>query len=242
MTNTLILLRHGQSVANAEGLFTGLLDVPLTDLGRTEAEHSADLLNAAELWPKVWFCSPLLRAQQTAAILQTRLSHTPKRTEIAWRLAERSYGALTGRSKRDVMAEHGPEKFLAWRRSVHVAPPPMSAEQQAALNHVPEIRARTESLHNVITRVRELWQKSIAPAVQRSGSVLIVAHGNSLRALCVVLDLLDETEVRDLNIPTGHPLVYRINQDGRPVIRGGQYLEPVAATAAAAKITREGGT
>lgn len=242
MTNTLILLRHGQSVANAQGLFTGLLDVPLTDVGRTEAAHSADLLNDADLWPRVWFCSPLLRAQQTAAILQTKIFHAPERSEVDWRLAERSYGALTGRSKRDVMAEHGPEKFLAWRRSVHVAPPPMSREQQATLNHVPEIKARTESLHDVITRVRELWQESIAPALRQGGPVLVVAHGNSLRALCVVLDLLDEAEVRGLNIPTGHPLVYRIDQGGRPVTRGGQYLESVAATAAAAKITREGGT
>ncbi len=241
MTNTLILLRHGQSVANAKGIFTGLLDVPLTDVGRTEAAHGADLLNDAEMWPKVWFCSPLLRAQQTATILRAKISHAPERTHDDWRLAERSYGALTGRSKREVLAEHGAEKFLAWRRSVHVAPPPMPLEQRAIVNHAPEVLSRNESLHDVIARVRDIWEESIAPAVQQRGSALVVAHGNSLRALCVVLDRLDEAEVRDLNIPTGHPLVYRI-KDGRPLTRGGQYLEPVAATSAAAKITREGGT
>jgi 2,3-bisphosphoglycerate-dependent phosphoglycerate mutase len=240
--DALVLLRHGQSQANADGLFTGLLDVPLTDIGRAEAAYAAHLLNDAEMWPQVCFCSPLVRATQTAAILQTDLSHAPARTVYDWRLAERNYGALTGCTKEAVRAEHGELRFRAWRRSVHTAPPPMSSRQRQTLGDVPEALGLTESLHDVMVRVDAAWQHDIKPAMRRYGSVLLVAHGNSLRALCTILDALTDSEVEALNLPTGHPLVYRFASSDQPLTRGGEYLDPPAARIASAQIAREGGT
>ncbi|WP_337007349.1 MULTISPECIES: 2,3-bisphosphoglycerate-dependent phosphoglycerate mutase [unclassified Microbacterium] len=242
MGGTLILVRHGESQANAVGLFTGLLDVPLTATGNAEAREAAALITAAQLRPSVWFCSPLRRATQTSEIMRTLLQPGPSYVEVDWRLAERNYGALTGKRKADVLAEYGEEKFLAWRRSVHMAPPPMTKAQFAELGDAPEWLGLTESLAAVITRVGILWRERIEPAVQHGGDVLVVAHGNSLRALCTVLDRLDEEEIQELNIPTGHPLVYRIGDDGRPLERGGVYLDPEAATLAAATIAHQGGT
>lgn len=240
---TLVLVRHGQSQANADGLFTGLLDVPLTDLGRLEARHAARLLNDLDLWPSVWFCSPLRRARETAAILAAKARRPPSRMIWDWRLAERNYGALTGRTKRSVLAEYGEARFRAWRRSVEVAPPAMSTEQRHTLGGAPAFLGLTESLHDVIVRVGAAWRHDIEPVMRRDSSALVLAHGNSLRALCVVLDSLTDAEVQALNIPTGHPLIYRFSaDDDRPVGRGGVYLDPVTARSAAARIAREGGT
>jgi 2,3-bisphosphoglycerate-dependent phosphoglycerate mutase len=244
MPGTLVLLRHGQSRANADGLFTGLLDVPLTQTGRAEAVHAAELLNDANLAPSTWFCSPLRRARQTAGILRGLVRRPPERVELDWRLVERNYGALTGRTKRSVLAEHGEHQFRAWRRSVDTAPPPMSATQQATVYaggpgaHL----SATESLRDVIMRVGELWHQRIAPSAGVEESVLVVAHGNSLRALAAILDDLDDAAVERLNIPTGHPLVYRLDAQSRPLEAGGRYLDPDAAAAAAITIAREGGT
>ena len=242
MAGTLVLIRHGQSQANADGLFTGLLDAPLTEQGRAEARHAAALLDEAGLHPPTWFCSPLLRAVETCEILQSLLRPGPRHVEVDWRLAERNYGALTGRSKPEVLDEHGADRFLAWRRSVHTAPPPMTKARFAALGDVPEWLGLTESLAAVIARVGILWRERIEPALLQDVDVLVIAHGNSLRALCTVLDRLAEDEVEELNIPTGHPLVYRIGDDGRPLVRGGAYLDRAAALTAAATIAAEGGT
>jgi 2,3-bisphosphoglycerate-dependent phosphoglycerate mutase len=242
MSGTLILVRHGESQANAAGLFTGLLDVPLTLLGGEEARSAAMLLEDADLHPPVWFCSPLRRAAETVEIMRVVLHGGPEYVEVDWRLAERNYGALTGQSKADVLAEYGGEQFLAWRRSVHTSPPPMAQAQFVALGDVPEWLGRTESLAAVIARVGNVWRERIEPALTGGTDVMVVAHGNSLRALCTIVDHLDAEEVEDLNIPTGHPLVYRMGDDGRPLLRGGVYLDPAAATVAAATIAREGGT
>lgn len=241
MDATLILLRHGQSQANADGLFTGLLDVPLTDVGRAEAARAAHRLNEEHLGAAVCFTSPLRRATESAAILARELVSPPV-IEEDWRLAERHYGALTSRTKASVRKEYGEEQFLLWRRSMHVAPPPMSPQQRAVIAPAPEWLGLTESLADVIIRVADVWQERILPALHRGSAAIVVAHGNSLRALCCLLDDLSEDQVRDLNIPTGHPLVYRIGADGRPVIPGGTYLDPDDAHAAAATIAREGGT
>lgn len=239
--HTLVLIRHGQSEANAGGLFTGLLDVGLTAAGRTEVARAADLLNAAGLWPAVWFSSPLQRARQTATILQGRLRRPPERIEFDWRLAERNYGALTGRTKASVLAEHGEAQFVAWRRSVDVAPPPLDPLHRSVLGATPDALGLTESLQDVIDRVSRAWHEELAPALQHS-DLLVIAHGNSLRALIAALDGLNDDEVRALNVPNAHPLVYRFGPDGRPVVRGGHYLDPPAAEAAAERIAREGGT
>lgn len=247
MSGTLILLRHGQSNGNAEGVFTGLLDVPLTTTGRAEATRAARLLAAADLIPRHWFCSPMLRARETVRALRDALRIRPPRVELDWRLTERNYGALTGLSKSAVREEFGEAQFLAWRRSVDEAPPPMSAQQRAGIRWQaqagPDERlGAAESERDVIIRVAELYEERIRPALNPAWPTIVVAHGNSLRALCSVLDLLDEAEVQDLNIPTGQPLVYRIDPEGQPRIRGGRYLDAPAAAAAAAAIAREGGT
>lgn len=242
MTGTLILIRHGQSQANAEGLFTGLRDAPLTDLGRAEADHAAALLAAADLHPGAWFCSPLRRAVQTAEIIASHRSVPDVGIESDWRLAERNYGALTGRRKAGVRAEYGESQYLAWRRSVHIAPPPMTATQFASLGAVPSWLGLTEALEDVITRVDAVWRERIRPRLLHGDDVLVVAHGNSLRALCAVLDSLDEDAIEDLNIPTGQPLLYSLGDDERPRRAGGEYLDPVTAFAAADVIASEGGT
>jgi 2,3-bisphosphoglycerate-dependent phosphoglycerate mutase len=242
VTTTLILLRHGQSQANADGIFTGLLDVPLTAAGRAEAERSACLLNEAGLAPSMWFCSPMLRARQTAAILQDRMPGAPATIDYDWRLTERNYGALTGQSKEAVLTQHGPHQYLTWRRSIDVAPPAMTAAQRAELGSVNPQLGLTEALSDVILRVDALWSDRMAPALRVAGSLLVVAHGNSLRALCTVLDRLDDAAVQGLNIPTGQPLVYRLDDDLRPLAAGGRYLDQGAATAAVATIALEGGT
>lgn len=242
MTTTLILLRHGQSQANADGLFTGLLDVPLTDTGRREAQRAAELLNEADPAPRVWFCSPLIRARQTAAILHHMVARPPETIEYDWRLAERNYGALTGLSKNAVLTEHGAEKYRAWRRSVDVAPPPMTSAQYSSLRGADPRLGMTEALRDVIRRVDSVWTERVAPTLHVAGSVLVIAHGNSLRALCTVLDGLDDAAVQDLNIPTGQPLVYDVDDAGHPLDAGGRYLDPGAASVAAASIALEGGT
>lgn len=242
MSGTLIMLRHGQSEANADGLFTGLLDAPLTDTGREEARHAAALLMDADLHPPVWLCSPLRRAAETSEIVRAQSCPGPAKVEMDWRLAERNYGALTGRSKADVRTEYGEKQYLAWRRSTHRTPPPMTEERFAALGRVPAWLGLTESLAAVITRTGTIWRDRIEPVLHSGRDVLVIAHGNSLRALCTVVDRLSEEEVQRLNIPTGQPLVYRIGHDDRPVIRGGVYLDPAAATLAAATIARQGGT
>lgn len=241
--STLVLLRHGESQGNADGIFTGLMDVPITELGQAEAIGAAGLLAAAELCPPVWFCSPMLRTTQTADLLRDALGDPPVELELDWRLAERNYGALTGRTKTDVHDQFGAELFRTWRRSLNVAPPAMTPAQRADLGgEAPGFLGLTESLADVVLRVGSLWRQRILPALDQTGSALVIAHGNSLRALCTVLDDLDEAEVRELNLPTGQPLVYRIDPTGRPVVRGGEYLDPANAHAAAAVIASQGGT
>ncbi|MEO7124300.1 MAG: 2,3-bisphosphoglycerate-dependent phosphoglycerate mutase, partial [Lacisediminihabitans sp.] len=240
MPAELLLLRHGQSVANANGTFTGALDVELTVLGRAEAHSAAQLMSEAGLLPGSVISSTMRRAVETAQIVRGELS-----SEIAlvtdWRLNERSYGSLTGRSKAEVLTEFGEEQFRLWRRSVDVAPPPLSEEQLAPLRLDTPHVAATESLRDVMVRVSECYRDTILPAALTGSRVLVVAHGNSLRALCAHLDDLSDHEVSELNIPTGQPLLYRVASDGRAVVRGGRFLDPLAASAAAAAIAREGG-
>ncbi|TFB98947.1 2,3-bisphosphoglycerate-dependent phosphoglycerate mutase [Cryobacterium sp. HLT2-28] len=245
----LVLLRHGESTANAAGLFTGVLDVPLSVRGIHEAQSAAALLAAAGLAPQSVFSSELHRARQTAEIVTGELPSRPEVLAADWRVNERNYGALTGRSKEDVRAEFGQEQFLAWRRSVHTAPPPLGDSAFAALRESALFRrlpaealTRTESLSEVMTRVVAFHAERIEPRLTAGQVVLVVAHGNSLRAYCAVLDALDDHAIHRLNLPTGHPLVYRFGD--APALRppGGRYLDAVGAHAAAITLAREGGT
>lgn len=255
----LIVLRHGESTANAAGLFTGVLDAPLSEQGIREAHAATALLNLAlpsELVPGsaagspvTLFTSTLARALQTAAIVAAGLTHPLAGCHSDWRLNERNYGALTGRSKDDVRAEFGETQFLAWRRSVAEAPPAMDDRLYAEFAATALFRAlpptaltRTEALSDVITRVDAFLTERVALLLARGETVLVIAHGNSLRALCAVLDGLDDQQIRDLNLPTGQPLVYRFDSRGHPAPLGGRYLDAVTALAAAIVLANEGGT
>ncbi|MCX7520865.1 2,3-diphosphoglycerate-dependent phosphoglycerate mutase [Microbacterium sp. STN6] len=245
----LVFVRHGESSANAAGLFTGVLDVPLTARGEQEAREAARLLREGGLVPSLAFTSELSRSRETARIILSELSVSDGDRVPDWRLNERNYGALTGRSKAEVLRRYGPDRFTHWRRSVSGEPPPLSDEDFRSLAQSepfrrlpPEALTRTESLRAVITRVGRFWRERLRPSLAEHPLVLVVAHGNSLRALCGVVDALSVAELKALNIPTGQPLVYRLGTDGRPAIRGGRYLDEPAALAAALEIAHTGGT
>jgi 2,3-bisphosphoglycerate-dependent phosphoglycerate mutase len=238
---SLVLLRHGESTANAAGSFTGLLDVPLTDHGRRESLRAGALLRAVDFVPDAVLSSPLVRATETAAIVAAELGWTGT-IEVDARLAERNYGAFTGRSKHELLAEIGPHEFHAARRSLHRAPPPMGDELFAALAASGLATTRTESLADVVDRVGSLWSSCVRPLLLEGRDVLVVAHGNSLRALVAVIDALDAVSIEALNLPTGQPLLYRFAADGTPLERGGEYLDAEAAAAGIARVAAEGGT
>jgi 2,3-bisphosphoglycerate-dependent phosphoglycerate mutase len=248
-TGILALLRHGESTANAAGLFTGVLDAALTVRGISEAHAAATLLIEAGIAPHAVFTSELHRARQTTEIVTADLTVTSAPVDTDWRLNERNYGALTGRSKDDVRAEFGQDQFLAWRRSVHTAPPPLGDAAFAALRESTLFRrlpaaalTRTEALIEVMARVARFHTERVLPRLAAGQTVLVVAHGNSLRAFCAVLDGLDDHAIHRLNVPTGHPLVYRFDAARVPVTRGGRYLDVVGARAAAIALAGDGGT
>lgn len=250
-----VLVRHGESVANAAGLFTGVLDVPLSEMGRAEAARAARLVGATGIAFSRAFSSELARAWQTAEVLSEHLPSLPA-FERDWRLNERNYGGLTTLTKTFVRAQFGEEQFRAWRRSVHIPPPPMPAQLYDSLAATPLFRrlpaqalVRTESLADVMVRVGNFWRERVDPLLRAGTAVLVVGHGNSLRALCAVVDHLADAEIEALGLPTGHPLLYEFDpaappRDGLlpPLVRGGRYLDEVAAHAAAQELALAGGT
>lgn len=245
-TFTLLLLRHGESTWNATNQFTGWVDVDLTERGESEARRGGELLAGAGLAPQVVHTSVLTRAIRSAelALASCQRSWIPVRR--SWRLNERHYGALQGLDKAAVLAEHGAEQFARWRRSYDVPPPPLAPDSRydvtadpryAAL--APEVVPRTECLADVLRRLLPYWQDRIVPDLHRNGVVLVVAHGNSLRALVKHLDGISETEITGLNIPTGNPLRYTLGPDLRPVAPAA-YLDPEAAVRGAAAVAAQG--
>ena len=244
---TLVLLRHGESVWNAEGLFTGWVDVGLSKQGLAEAEHAGELLAASGLQPRIVHTSVLTRAIQTAnATLDTAdLAWLPVRR--SWRLNERHYGALQGKNKAQTRAEYGDEQFMAWRRSYDIPPPPIADDdplsQWGDARYVlltGDLMPRTECLRDVVWRMLPYWHDTIVPDLATGVTVMVVAHGNSLRALVKHLDGIGDAEIAALNIPTGIPLVYELDDDFRPVTPGGTYLDPEAAEVAAEAVANQG--
>lgn len=246
-TMTLILLRHGQSEWNAKNLFTGWVDVDLTDTGRAEAERGGQMLAEAGLHPDVLHTSVMRRAIRTAEIAL----HAAERSWIPvrrhWRLNERHYGALQGKDKKQTLEEFGEEQFMKWRRSYDTPPPPLPDDDQwsqvgderyAALP--PELIPRTECLKDVVVRMLPYWYDAIVPDLATGAVVLVTAHGNSLRALVKHLDGISDADIAALNIPTGIPLVYRLDDDMRPLTVGGEYLDPDAAAGAIAAVAAQG--
>jgi 2,3-bisphosphoglycerate-dependent phosphoglycerate mutase len=244
---TLVLMRHAESEWNAKGLFAGWADVKLAPNGLQEAEAAGRLLAAGGLRPDVVHTSVLTRTVQTANIMLdvTGLSWLPVRR--SWRLNERHYGALQGRDKAEVRQRYGDEQYMRWRRSYDVPPPPLPDDDplSATLDPryaglPPELLPRTECLRDVVRRLVPYWHDAIVPDLAAGRTVLVVAHGNSLRALVKHLDEIGDEAITELNIPTGIPLVYELDASFAPVTRGGRYLDPDAAAVAAEAVKNQG--
>jgi 2,3-bisphosphoglycerate-dependent phosphoglycerate mutase len=244
---TLVLLRHGESEWNALNLFTGWVDVALTEKGVGEAIRGGQLLAEAGLLPDTLHTSVLRRAIRTAELaLDTCDRHWIPVTRN-WRLNERHYGALQGKNKKQTLAAYGDEQFMLWRRSYDTPPPPIAADDEWAQTDdaryawlPPEARPATECLADVVRRLLPYWEDVIVPDLRSGRVVLVAAHGNSLRALVKHLDRISDEDIASLNIPTGIPLVYRLDESLRPTVPGGAYLDPEAATAAAAAVANQG--
>ena len=242
---TLILLRHGQSEWNELNLFTGWVDVRLTDLGKAEAKRGGELLAEAGLLPDVLHTSVLSRAIQTANIALDAADRLWIPVTRTWRLNERHYGALQGKDKAQTLAEFGPEQFMLWRRSFDVPPPEIADDDEFSQVSDPRYAdidgevPRTESLKLVIDRMLPYWEDGIVPDLRAGKTVLVTAHGNSLRGLVKHLEGISDDDISELNIPTGIPLVYRLGEDLRP-LGPGEYLDPDAAAAGAAAVAAQG--
>jgi 2,3-bisphosphoglycerate-dependent phosphoglycerate mutase len=243
---TLILLRHGNSTWNQENRFTGWVDVDLSDQGRTEAKRAGQLLAESGLKPDLLYTSRLKRAIHTANIALAEAERSWIDVKRDWRLNERHYGVLQGKDKAETLAQYGPEQFQIWRRSFDVPPPPISDESeysQAKDERYADLGAnipKTECLKDVLIRMMPLWENEISKDLIAGKTVLVTAHGNSLRALVKHLDGVSDEDIAELNIPTGIPLVYRLDENFKPLVKGGEYLDPEAAAAGAAAVANQG--
>ena len=245
MTHTLILLRHGHSDWNEKNLFTGWVDCRLSEKGLREAARAGDLMVEKGILPDVVYTSLLSRAIQTANIALDAADRLWIPVERSWRLNERHYGALQGKDKQQTLAEYGPEQFQLWRRSFDVPPPPIDDSSEFSQAH--DVRyagidgsvPATECLKDVIDRMIPYWVGTITKDLAAGKTVLITAHGNSLRALVKHLDNVSDDEIAELNIPTGIPLVYQLDDNFMPVGKG-EYLDPQAAAAGAAAVAAQG--
>ena len=246
MTYNLILLRHGNSVWNQANLFTGWVDVDLSDQGRTEAKRAGQLLQESGLKPDVLFTSVLKRAINTAHIALDQIDRNWIPTIRSWRLNERHYGALQGLDKAETLAKYGPELFQTWRRSFDVPPPEIADDNKYSQAHDERYAGlggelpKTECLKDVLVRMIPYWDEAIAPELRSGKTVLVTAHGNSLRALVKHLDGVSDDEIAELNIPTGIPLHYKLDAILKPLVPGGEYLDPEAAAAGAAAVANQG--
>ncbi len=258
MSNELILLRHGQSEWNRQNLFTGWYDSPLSEKGRAEATQAGKLLVSSQLIPACIHTSMLMRAVQTTELVLAEINGAgiPMRLSIpvrqSWRLNERHYGNLTGLNKQQAVLDYGQEQVFEWRRKYNVRPPEMSDDNPYAAD-IGSVYSdgysgiveppKTECLADVLERLLPYWQENIIPDLKEYGRVLISAHGNSLRALIKHLDNISEDEISSLNIPTGIPLKYDLNEkfqpaESLPVEK--RYLgDAQAAMAAAAKVAEQ---
>ncbi|HEX6337582.1 MAG TPA: phosphoglyceromutase [Jiangellaceae bacterium] len=247
MPYRLVLLRHGESEWNAKNLFTGWVDVGLTEKGRAEALRGAELLTERELLPDIVHTSVLRRAIRTAEITLDAADRHWIPVRRSWRLNERHYGALQGKNKKQTLEEFGEEQFMTWRRSYDTPPPPIADDDEYSqagdpryVDLPPELMPKTECLADVVDRMLPYWYDAIVPDLRRGLTVLVAAHGNSLRALVKHLDGMSDEAVVGLNIPTGIPLVYELDEAMRPIKTGGEYLDPVAAAEAIEAVASQG--
>ena len=242
----LVLLRHGESQWNEKNLFTGWVDVDLSAKGLTEAARAGTLLTQHDLLPDVLHTSLLRRAIKTAELaLDVADRHWIPVTR-SWRLNERHYGALQGKDKAQTLAEYGEAQFMLWRRSFDTPPPAIDPDSEYAQTNDPRYAdlgkdlPATECLADVVVRMLPYWESNIVPDLTAGKTVMVVAHGNSLRALVKHLDGIGDSEIAELNIPTGIPLVYELDSNFKPVNPGGNYLDPQAAATAAAAVANQG--
>jgi 2,3-bisphosphoglycerate-dependent phosphoglycerate mutase len=243
---TLVLLRHGQSTWNAENLFTGWVDVPLSELGESEARRGGELLAESGLLPDVAHTSLLRRAISTANLALDVADRHWIEVRRDWRLNERHYGALQGKNKKQTLEEFGEEQFMLWRRSYDTPPPPIepasefSQDSDVRYAGLGDDAPLTECLKDVVARMLPYWESAIVPDLRAGRTVLVAAHGNSLRALVKHLDGISDEAIAGLNIPTGIPLRYDLDADLKPLNPGGTYLDPDAAADAAAAVAKQG--
>ncbi|GAA1180015.1 phosphoglyceromutase [Nesterenkonia xinjiangensis] len=246
MSYDLILLRHGQSDWNQKNLFTGWVDVPLTEQGRAEAARGGELLAENDLLPDVVHTSLLQRAITTAHLSLEAADRLWIPVKRDWRLNERHYGALQGKDKSQVREEYGDEQFMTWRRSYDTPPPELDADDEFSQIGDPRYAAlgdaapRTECLADVVERFLPYWEAEVIPDLKAGKTVLLAAHGNSLRALVKYLDGISDEDIAGLNIPTGIPLHYQLDEDFTPVTAGGTYLDPEAAKDAIQAVANQG--
>jgi len=243
---TLVLLRHGQSVWNAENLFTGWVDVPLSETGEQEARRGGALLKEQGVLPDVVHTSLMRRAISTANVALDACDRHWIPVHRDWRLNERHYGALQGKNKKQTLDEFGEEQFMLWRRSYDVPPPPIEAGSEFAQDGDPRYAdlgpdmPATECLADVVKRFLPYWESAVLPDLRAGKVVLLAAHGNSLRALVKHLDGISDTDIAGLNIPTGIPLRYDLDDTLAPTVPGGTYLDPAAAADAATAVANQG--
>ena len=242
----LILLRHGESEWNAKNLFTGWVDVRLSATGEAEAARGGKLLAERGLLPDVVHTSLLRRAIHTSQLALDSCDRHWIPVRRSWRLNERHYGALQGKDKKETLAQYGEEQFKLWRRSYDVPPPPIdpndkySQANDARYADLGAAMPATECLKDVVARMIPYWEESIVPDLKAGKRVLVTAHGNSLRALVKNLDGINDADIAELNIPTGIPLLYTLDSNFKPTVKGGEYLDPAAAKAAIEAVANQG--
>ena len=244
MTYTLVLLRHGESLWNAKNLFCGWVDVDLSEKGYVEAVRAGELLKEKGVLPDVVHTSVLRRAITTANLALDAADRHWIPVKRSWRLNERHYGDLQGKNKAETLAQFGEEQFMLWRRSYDVPPPPIADDSpydtSGDIRYAGEPVPRSECLKDVLARALPYWNSDIVPDLKAGKVVMIAAHGNSLRSLVKYLDDIDDDTIVGLNIPTGIPLVYKLDENFKPIVKGGEYLDPEAAAAGAAAVSAQG--
>jgi 2,3-bisphosphoglycerate-dependent phosphoglycerate mutase len=245
MMHKVVLLRHGESTWNKENRFTGWTDVELTETGREEAARAGDLMKDGGYVFDIVYTSVLTRAIRTMFIALDRMKQLWIPVVKSWRLNERHYGALQGLNKAETAAKHGEVQTKIWRRSYDVPPPPLTPDDERHPSHDPRYAAlkplelpATECLKDTVARFLPLWHEEIAPAVRNGKRVLIAAHGNSLRALVKYLDNISADEIVELNIPTGIPLVYELDDNLKP-LRNFYLGDPEEAKKAAERVAAQ---
>ncbi|WP_062462079.1 phosphoglyceromutase [Demequina soli] len=245
MTYTLILLRHGESEWNEKNLFTGWVDVPLNEKGTGEAKRGGELLKEEGILPDVLHTSLLRRAIMTANLALDAADRHWIPVKRNWRLNERHYGDLQGKNKAETLEQFGEEKFMIWRRSYDVPPPEISADnpftQEGDPRYAGEAIPKTECLKDVLERALPYWEEAVVPDLKAGKTVMVAAHGNSLRAIVKHLDDIADDAIVGVNIPTGIPLVYHLDEETlKPTNPGGTYLDPEAAAAAIQAVANQG--